>query len=255
MYAARVSDLRQAGKRGLRRGRSVPALRLSLFRTTAPTAPPSGDVSRGIEAWGMDGNDQYGDCGPAATDHYQVAKSGEVTQIDKLGGIGPVALYFEYGTSQGEPGPKPDQGVTNASWLKFLFDKKIIEAYAELDVTNVTEVHQAMIDFSGVLVGVQLNSNAETQFNNHQPWSLANGQQATPNEGHDILLVKYDASGDTFVTWGALQPATVKWDGTCITEAWVVVTSDDAARVGIDITALKQKIAAFGGTVATKLSR
>lgn len=245
------TDTRTAGKRGARAGNAHPELRLSNFKTTAPTPPPTGDVTSGITAWGMDGNDQYGCCGPAATDHYQVAKLGDTSLIGKLGGVGPVPLYFEYGIAQGEPGPQPDQGVDNDLWLQFLFNKGIIEAFAELDFTNVDEVHQAMLDYRGVLISVELTDDAEQLFNSKQPWTLANGESPDPNEGHDILLVKYGPEGDTFVTWGALQLSTIPWDNSCITSAWVIITSEDAERTGVDIAALQNQIRAWGGKVDT----
>lgn len=239
---------RQSGKRGLRRGAHHPEMMLSNFRAQPPTPPPpTGDVSHGITSWGMDGNDKYGCCGPAATDHYQVAKSGQTSQINTLGGVGPVALYFQYGTAQGEPGPNPDQGVDNPTWLTFLFNKGVIEAWAQVP-SDPNEIHSAMLNFSGVLIGVDLTDDAEQLFNNHQPWTLSGGESPDPNEGHDILLVTYDDQGDdTFVTWGALQKSTVQWDAGCIQGAYVIVTSDDATRNGVDLVALKAQCASLGG--------
>lgn len=249
-----MTDLspRIAGRRGGGRTNTrYPQLQLSNFRTGTPVPPPSGDVTYGITDWGMDHNDQWSCCGPAATDHYQVAKAGDVSLIDHLGGSGVLPLYFEYGIAQGEPGPYPDQGVDNGTWLKFLFDKGIIEAFAELDPNNADEVHQGMLDFGGVLTSVSLTADAEQLFGAHQPWTVASGEMPDPSMGHDILLAKYGPEGDTFVTWGALQLATVAWDSACITGAWVIVTSEDAARTGVDIAALKAKITALGGSVAS----
>lgn len=244
-----TDPIRNAGRRGLKLSPETPDLYLHHFRTTAPSVPPpSGDVTHGITDWGTDHNDIYSCCGPAATDHYQVAKSGNTLLIDKLGNVGVLPLYFEYGKSQGEPGGRPDEGVDNASWLKFLFDKGIIEAFGRLNQNDADEVHQAMLDFSGVLIAVSLTDDAEQLFTEHKPWTTAQGEKPDENEGHDILLVKYDENGDTFVTWGGLEASTIGWDHSCIGEAWVIVTSQDATRAGVDIDALKAKCAAFGGT-------
>lgn len=239
---------RQAGKRGLRRVVHHPEMMLPLFRETSPAPPPpTGDVTHGITDWGMDSNDRHSCCGPAATDHYQVSKSGDISQINQLGGVGVLPLYYEYGKSQGETGNEPDEGVDNPSWLQFLFGKGIIEAWAEIDHSDVNEVHAAMNNFSGVLVSVSLTDDAENLFAQKLPWTTDNGEHPNPQEGHDILLAKYDESGDTFVTWGALQGSTIKWDSSCITGAFVIVTSDDAQRNGVDINALKEQCRALGG--------
>lgn len=254
MSDAATTAPRKAGKRGRRPAVHRPELLLSKFRTApAATPPPSGDVTSGITAWGMDGNDEYGDCGPAATDHNQVAKAGNVDEVGKLGGVGPVALYFRYGIAQGEPPPKPDQGVTNSTWLQWLYEQGVIEGFAELNASDADEVHQAMLDFAGVLVGCTLTDDAETDFEATPPipWNITPQDQPDPNDGHDILLVKYDANGDTFVTWGGLQPATVAWDDGAIDEAWVILTSEDADRAGINLAALQAEIESLGGTEST----
>lgn len=54
-----------------------------------------------------------------------------------------LSSYYAYGRSIGESGEQPDQGVENATWLKFLFEQGMIEGYAELDASNADEVLQA----------------------------------------------------------------------------------------------------------------
>jgi hypothetical protein len=200
-------------------------------------------------------NDSLSDCGPAATEHYRMAKAGSATVTPAATDTYTEDLYFAYGTAQGEPGPQPDQGVDNATWLKWLFDQGLIEAYAELDPSNGDEVRQAMIDFRGVLVGCVLADDAESDFEATPPipWNLSSSDQPDPNDGHDILLVAYDPNSETFVTWGGLQPATVAWSTDEVAdkdlEAWVIITAEDAARSGVDITALQATIRSLGGTV------
>jgi hypothetical protein len=183
------------------------------------------------------------------SDHYMVAKTGDTSLINQLGGVGPVQLYFQYGIAQGESGTQPDQGVDNPTWFTYLMNKGIIDAWAELPLT-VDEIHAAMNNFSGVCIAVDLPSDAEQEFNNGQPWSLAGGESPDPNEGHDILLVKYDENGYTFVTWGALEPATAQWDASCIQNAYVFVSKEDAQNNGVNLQSLIAAIQQLGGTVA-----
>lgn len=242
---------RPYGKRGLRPSPPTPELRLARFRAAAP-APPSGDVTNGITDWQMLGNDTYGDCGPAATMHNLMAKAA-TAGVYEADFVLPTdqsteSLYFAYGIAQGEPGPQPDQGVDNATWLKYLFDQGVIEGYAQLDPANSDEVHEAMITFNGVITGVQLTDDAEQLFAEHQPWTTAQGETADPSLGHDILLVAYDANGETYVTWGALQPSTAGFDAACVQDRWVIITKQDAERAGVDFAALQAAIRSWGGT-------
>lgn len=200
----------------------------------------------------MLGNDQYSDCGPAATMHYRMAKAGQV--IPSITESTTLTLYRAYGEAMGW-GKDADQGVSNDTWLKFLFDEGIIEGYAELDASNLDEVHQAMLDFRGVLVGCSLTDDAEQDFEATPPvpWQVTPDDQPDPQEGHDILAVKYDPNGETMVTWGALQEVLVDWEqGEAYAgdlECWVIVTSEDAERAGVDLAALRQVILAHGGKV------
>ncbi|MDE2096445.1 MAG: hypothetical protein KGL39_04305 [Patescibacteria group bacterium] len=243
---------RVAGKRGRHSASHEPRLALSAFRTSdTPTPPPFADVTGGITDWGMLGNDQYGDCGPAATEHNRMAKAG--APIPSITTTSTESLYFEYGLAQGEPGPTPDQGVDNASWLKFLFDKGIIEGYAEVNVANPDELKQAMIDFRGVIVGCCLTDSAEAEFQAGQPWNITPAEQPDASLGHDILLVAYGAGGYKFVTWGTEQLATVAWESFEAQgdmDAWVIITSEDAQRADVDLPRLQAEIRALGGTVS-----
>ena len=243
---------RRHGRTGRRPARHLDALRLAEIVTGVPTwdPPPSADVGAGITAWGMDGNATYADCVPAASDHYQVAKSAGTEQPGHLGGAGPVALYFDYGRAMGEPGRYPDEGVVIATWLLWLYRRGVIEGFCELDPTDRTEVHGAMVDYAGVLLGVELTEEAETLFERHLPWTLA-GTRPTPGMGHGVLLVAYEPGGtETCVTWGALQEMTLAWETGCIQEAWVFVSSADAARTGITMAHLAEVIDSLGGTAA-----
>ncbi len=248
---------RVPGLRGVRESHA-PHLLLSQFRTAAASPPPSGDVTKGLTAWGMLGNTTYGDCGPAATEHGRMAEA----LVSVTGGAptyeagfvppttaGTESLYFAYGRAMGEHGTQPDQGVTNATWLHYIFGQRVIEWYGELRPSDQDEMRTAMLACCGVLVAVELTSNAETQFADGEPWTITGGKQPTPTLGHDILWVAYGPTGDTFVTWGALQKAAVDWDAACITDAWAFGTQQDAERAGYDFPAIVAAINAAGGSV------
>lgn len=251
---------RTAGLRGRHSTQHVPALHLHHFQDPSPLAPapPHADVTGGITSWGMLGNDVLRDCGPAATAHARMLKAvlepgtAAAPPSFEPSFVQPTtsaveAQYFAYGIAQGRPGPNPDHGVNNATWLAWLFSQGLIDAYAEIDLNGPearARVRRAMVDFQGVLLGIGLTPDAEQCFEAHQPWTLDHGQASDPGNGHDVLLVAYDDVGDTVVTWGALQRSTIPFDHACFEEAWVLVTNEDAARSGFDLEGARAAIAA-----------
>jgi hypothetical protein len=274
--------LRPAGKRGLRAASHIPELELKNFGYTVGTAPLTGDVSGSLQDWGMLGNNRYGICGPAATEHGRMAKA----LLSVANGVPTFepgfkvpsdteteALYFAYGISQGEPGPQPDYGVDNATWNTWLFQQTQLAKLAGDDVQEFAFgeiststpnlqnfIHQSMLDFHGVLIGVYLPDTAESDFENRIPWHVTAQDQPDPRLGHDILLVRYDATGnlvisgyhvgEQFVTWGGLQWSDVNFDLDAITDIWVFVTAEDAARTGVNYQGLLATCKSLGGSVA-----
>jgi hypothetical protein len=179
----------------------------------------------------MDGNSTLGDCGAAATDHYNMAKAASALLYNTLGKpkyAGTVPTYYAYGEAMGE-GPDADEGVDNATWLGFLWKNGIIDGYAEVPLDQVKAV---AAEFGGVLVGCLLGDDAESDFEAVPPipWDDGPGDPPDPNDGHDILLIAYTAEGTfEYVTWGALQRVTANWQAKNPTDAWVIFDADDPA--------------------------
>jgi hypothetical protein len=108
-----------------------------------------------------------------------------------------------------------------------------------------------MAAFHGTYCGVDLTDNADELFQEGKPWTVANGEQPNPSEGHCILKVGADIAlfgSDTWVTWGALQKSTADWATACLQEAWVIITEEDAKAANLDIAALRADIDALHGT-------
>ena len=218
----------------------------------APAYPV--DVTGGIpdSAWGMCANgpdptcttypNGLGDCGFAGKVHYGMAKAacyGETETPESSDALATEYLAYDHGQ---------DIGVNLADVLLFWYQSGRIKAFAPVDHTDPAAVDAAMEAFKGVYVGVNLTDDANDLFNQGQPWTVANGEQADPSDGHCIVKVKADGQGlDGYVTWGALQPATREWTTACLEEAWaVVMTEDEAAK--IDMGALLADIEALHGT-------
>ena len=208
------------GRVGPHRESHEPRLSVELFATTATDEDDTQihwDGTKGITDWLMLGNDQYGDCGAAATDHAFIAQDGVVS--DRLGTPkypGTLATYFAYGVAQGEPGPTPDQGVDNATWLSFLYQAGIIDGYAEVPVGRVNYYGQL---FSGCLLGLYFDGNlAIAEFRSGEPWS-----PMARKDGHDVLYI----ATDKVVTWGKVQDLRAGFLTHNATDAWVILDADD----------------------------
>lgn len=217
----------------------------------APSYPV--DVSGGITDWQMLGNgpdptlhvhhgQPVGDCTFAGRQHLRMAKAaagGETETWETTDQLVTEYLKYDHGH---------DVGANIADLLLFWYNAGKIKAFAPVDHTDRSACDAAMAAFHGLYVGVNLTDDADALFEKGQPWTIANGEQADPNDGHCIVKVKADGQQlDTWVTWGALQESSQAWTAACLEEAWAVVTSDDEAAV-LEMQALLADIAALGGT-------
>lgn len=257
---------RVAGKRG-----KLPAKRLAMGYlhdyAKAPLAAAAYpvDVRGGIadNAWLMLGNgpdstctvapEGVGDCGFAGRQHLRLAKAahyGEAETWETSDQLVDEYLAYDHGQ---------DVGVILADVLLAWYKAGKILAFAPVDHASPAAVDSAMQAFKGVYSGVDLTDDANDLFNQGQPWTTANGEQADPDEGHCIVKVYADGNvspspgsdpEDGWVSWGQFQRSTQQWTQACLTEAWVVITSEDEAAK-VDMAALTADIEALGGTATT----
>lgn len=211
------------------------------------------DVSGGITDWQMLGNgpdptctvapDGVGNCTFAGREHYEMAKAAKAKKTETWETSNAlVQEYLAYDDGQ-------DNGAVISDLLLSWYKAGKILAFAPVDHTDPLAVDSAMALFSGVYVGVTLTDDAEDLFSQGQPWSVADGQQPDPNDGHCILKVRADGKGlDGYVTWGAGQPAETGWSAVCVDEAWVIITQEDEGTKLIDVDKLIAAIEALHGT-------
>lgn len=238
-----MTDLRTPGIVGPHRESHEPRLLASAFVESTPGFL-EWDGTSGLTNWGMDGNDRYGCCGFAALDHANEAKLGDATQAGTT--FFPqfktlLDAYFAYGIAQGEPGPQPDQGVSNAAMLAWAYKEGIINGYAEVPLDQLDFFAQK---FHGVIVGLSINDQqASEDFVSHQPWDA----MTNVNAGHDVLgiITHADGTGEV-VTWGTLQPYTAAFRSTNFQDAWVVFDKDDPY---VNWTALEAALTELHGVV------
>lgn len=164
----------------------------------------------GADAWGMLGNDNYGDCVFAGAAHETMLWTAEVGQpaqfTDK-------AVLSDYSALTGfDPrDPDTDQGTDMREAANYRRSRGIIDAggkrhkigaYVALEPGNWQHLLDALYLFGAVGIGIEFPQSAMDQFNAGKPWTVV---KRSPIEGgHYVPLVA--RRGDTrLVTWGQTQ--------------------------------------------------
>lgn len=211
-------------------------LLLASYVTPAlPVPPAQANLTAKINSWGMMENDQLGDCTCAAAGHLIMewtANAGKkmVTPTDKQ----IVAAYSAITGYNPQTGAN-DNGAVEIDvlnyWRQSGIAKHKIGAYVALEPSNHIHIMDSVYIFEGCYIGLQLPTSAQSQVQNHQPWSVPPGGPTGDGKpgswgGHAVPVVAYDARGVTVVTWGALQRMTWSfWEAYC-DEAYAILSSD-----------------------------
>ena len=189
-----------------------------LFESYAPAKlpqPPSVYGWQGeIQAWGMLGNDQFGDCVFAGADHETMlwtklgGRPARFTDSDALADYGAV-------TGFDPKDPSTDQGTNVRDALKYRqktgirdsADKRHnIGAYVALEPGNVAQLREAVYLFSAAGIGIRFPESAMAQFSAGKPWQVVAG--AKVDGGHYVPVVGWNRRYLFCVTWGKVQPMT-----------------------------------------------
>lgn len=205
--------------------------RVRLHATAALTPPASANwVGAGfpVSELGMLGNDQYGDCvfagGYHAVDVFEFDGQGVTTNFTAA------QVLADYSTVTGfnPRNPNTDQGATLQEglefWQKTGFGGYKIEAFAQIDNTNLALVQACIAYFGVVYAGLNVPSSAMTQFDQGQPWSVVARSQI--EGGHCVPLIGYDASSFTCITWAQTQALTNGFYSKYFDECWVPIEAD-----------------------------
>ena len=198
-----MTDNRTIGKLG-KLAPVIPAglnMLASYLTSPLPEAPKSVEVPA-VSDWNILGNDKYGDCTFAGMVHAFMATATEESEAETFPNSGQtVTAYLLYTNGQ-------DEGAVEADLLKAWKSKSILNrqllGYAPVPVSNLDEIKQVIHTFGVCYIGIRVPAACETQFQQHQPWSITN----TPADeqilgGHCIILVGYDEEYFYAVTWGA----------------------------------------------------
>lgn len=193
--------------------RPVTGLRFADILKAAGPLPPLPDEinwSSGITDWGIDGNDDAGDCVEANAAHVDLLCSTAAGSPVSITADQVIAAYTAatgYNPTTGANDNGTDIATFLAQWQSPGYFGSQISGFAQVDPTNLDHFKRAIAELGFLVLGVRLPKSAEDQFAAGQPW--------TPNPfgfivgGHCVPAISYGSGGFQVVTWGKLQP--VDW--------------------------------------------
>lgn len=200
--------------------------------------PPSANwVGSGfpVSELGMLGNDQVGDCVFAGSYHsvdvFEWNGQARTTNFTAAQVVADYATVTGYTPSN----PNSDQGATLQEgldwWMKTGNGGYKIQAYAQIDSSNLALVQSCIAAFGVVYAGFSVPQSAVQQFNSGQPWAVAGRSQIVG--GHCVPLVAYDATSLSCITWAAVQKMTTQFYQRYFSETWVPISTDWLETTGL----------------------
>lgn len=179
--------------------------------------PPPGQCDWSVamtQDWGAmknAGAGAVGDCTVAAMGHgvqtITANSDGLITPTDDE------ILNMYRGSGYDPADPNSDQGWTFTGVSKAMCDFGLagvkLDAFADVDVGNLTEVRQTISLCGGAWIGVQLTQDDIDAFQAGQPWTATKLQDVLG--GHALWVPAYDDLWMYPITWGKKQPASWDW--------------------------------------------
>lgn len=230
---------------------SKPALALENYLTdkadgTLPPAPLQVDRASKVSSWPMYGNDTIGDCTCAAIGHMiqaWTAYAGAEVTVPQSSVIGLYSAVSGYNPATGAN----DNGAEMSDVLAYMKSTGIkdsagkvhkVAGYAAFgDCTDIPLMKQVLNVAGSVYTGINCPASAQTEFG--QVWTY---EPSSPIEGGHCIDLQLVAGGgvgaQSFVTWGALQKATIGFIEHYVEEAWFVVSQDYIDANGTTIEGL-----------------
>ena len=199
------------------------ALRDLTYYSAGPLPKPPASVAAPKLAYGMDGNDQYGDCGVAGANHgfmSAATDTGETETFPTEAEI--VSYYLTYTGGQ-------DSGVVLSDFLAYVkktgFFGHTVSAYAPVSVSDIPTLQFAVNAYDFAYCGVSVTSGMEQAFSQGEPWTLDDLDSPVVG-GHCIPIVGYDSTYLTAITWGQPQQIAYSAWHYIAQEAWAVISGE-----------------------------
>jgi hypothetical protein len=197
----------------------------------------------------MLGNDRLGNCTSAGVFHAEdIATMATARRFNPTTANG-IGWYY---ASTGQTPPSDNGGcevdVLNYWQKNGLLGRQLV-GHAIIDPQNVDHVKQGAFLFPGLYLGVALPLSAQTQ----DIWDVVPGPGSDPGGwgGHCVVLVDYDDTYVTVITWGALKKATWAWFKKYCDECHAVLPGawieNGNAPGGINVDSMQNYMKAISG--------
>jgi hypothetical protein len=210
-----------------------------------PKAPASMPVPA-FPNWNVLGNDQYGDCGPAALQHLMEAAATDTGKTETWPTDQQVIdFYLAYTGGQ-------DDGVVLSQYLAYVrtqgYYGHTVTAFAPVRMHDVATLTSAIYLYDATYTGITVSQAMMDAFGAGQPWTLAM-TEGEPLGGHCIPLIAFDPTFLYAVTWGGVQK--IEYDAwhAMSEEAWAVLPGELAGGDGhgVNLAALEADLDRLDG--------
>lgn len=181
------------------------------------TLPLKYDCRKGIKQWLPLGNLNFGDCTVAAYLHVLMMHNLATTSsweklLYRIGFTPPtnkiaVEDYTAFLATLGER-PSGTQGVDPGAFLTWRQSVGEIKGWMQLPAIDSNSLREAMIQYNGVMLSLELTNRAYSTPMGRGPWVFLQGDTPNPMLGHEIAMVAYNNNLDFVITWGYMTGMT-----------------------------------------------
>lgn len=202
--------------------------------------PPASMAVPQVADWGILGNQSYGDCGVAGLHHLMMSDAADTSENEAFPSEQQVIDYYlQYTGGQ-------DSGVVLSDYLTYVrqngYYGHTVKAFAPVAVHDVPTLQTAIWLYDATYTGISVTQAMMDAFNQGEPWALETVQGEVIG-GHCIPLIGYDGQYLTAVTWGGTQQIEYSAWHAISSEAWAVITGEEAAANsdghGVNLAALE----------------
>lgn len=230
-----------------------PHLRLAVGIVQPLPPPPESVLYDQVPDWGMEGNDEVGDCVEAYIAHAVEQITRYATGAEQIVPAGDTIRLYSAITGYDPRDPSTDQGTNMQDALTYwrkhgVFGGHMIAAYAAVNLTDWNEIENAVDLFGHVSIGFNFPDSAMDQFNSGSPWTVVKGSPV--DGGHCVMLIGYDPDWLYVVTWGRVQKMDRAFWAAYVDEAWVPITKDAITAKGAGAFGNVISLAALGAAFA-----
>lgn len=193
-----------------------------------PEHPLSVDDLSDVQ-YGLDMNDQFGDCVPTGFDNFRRMVTRLLTGTQVNATQEDVFRWYRTQNPNFDPDnykEADDQGMVIQYFLEELVKEGVILGFAEVDHKNPQEMQAALYTFLGVIGGVDLEVAQQGQTDLGF-WDYAGSSEWG---GHCVLIGAYTGDSEECITWAQRVRMTAKFMQNQLDEAWVVILPEHVAR-------------------------